>query len=250
MKVVSKNNLLTLVCSIFVALYLTGVINEGTLTTNLQRAFVMVYLTVSVYILLSFLRKKVSKSLSKSCRVIAAILAILATVMTEETLLPKNYYDTYVDITLLDEMNVNSQGREAWITGILLDKVAVDEEYIELEESGWTRQGNSIYANKDVVDASITLYVPKKKELTIEFGRHAWSGMVEVGYGGRKIIYDLYATKNDLLQVQIPVISEEYNRYKMLAMWIGIGVLYYELFKVLFKLLKKMIRDSGSESAS
>lgn len=245
MKHFKKNYLYASISGFFVALYLTGIINEETLTTTLQRIFVCIYLILGMSIFLYYANKNIIGKASKKLKIFAAILALLSAVIMREELIPKKYEDKYVEVTLLEEKNVNSRGHEAWITNVLLNNKVI--KYSDLNMSGWVLQGSTIYANNEMDAARLVIYVPKKKELCIEFGKHAWSGIVAVRYNESVEIYDLYSPDDESLNICIPVTPMRYDRCINYLMGIGLYFLLYEFIKIILVFIKKYITGTTNQ---
>lgn len=86
--------------------------------------------------------------------------------------------------------NPKSNGTEVWIDGINVDGNDIDLSAIELAQ-GWELNGR-IFSKGDT-QYYLKIELPYKECLQIRFIKHPYSGIVNVIYGDKKNIIDLFA---------------------------------------------------------
>lgn len=182
------------IISIFSAVYLTFIINEITLETNLQRFFVFSYFFVLLCGILCFLRQYICAIFFR-CKILVPIMIIITTIAFAcrgNQILPHYYGENYLTITILNQRNINSKGNEVWIKSIKLDGASQKIENYADEQKGWKMNNDSLVGTLDV-SKPLVLMLPSAKNITIILGTHMWSGQIEISDTISTNIYDLYS---------------------------------------------------------
>lgn len=231
------------IISFFSAIYFMCIINEGTLTTDLQRIFISFYFWTILLFILIIIKKKYGllSELTKRKGVfgLLILLSLGMTFVSWKFNMPREYLDTSVTIKVLNENNLNSQGKEAWLTEVKLDgsSVSVDD-VLEIPETGWLKSGSALYANGEENPENLLLRVPKKKEMELQFNKHAWSGIIQVNFEGREKVYDLYDSVGGSVSIVVPAYFREYSGFTEIIILVGIFCTYfialYSIFTITF----------------
>lgn len=196
----------------FAAYFLTLVINEITLSTVLQRVCIYSYFFIMLFGISGLLRVKILSFL-KTYRKIAGtmfFLMCLWCIMTSVKYLPKYYGDNVITISINDKSNVQSQGKEVWLNEIRLDGEKVPLEITKYYDAGWTLGGEAIHGEYETAK-KLEFVLPKARKVELIFGKHAWSGVVEVNCNNEVKQYDLYSEIGDEVRVSLLGNCAEYS---------------------------------------
>ena len=194
------------------AFYLLEVINEITLATLLQKIFVWCYLEVILSIVLLCIVSKVVYIFkdNKWIGIAITLLALVIGAVTSTCSLPQKIEETKMMVEILPEMNSESEGREVWINEIRVDGISKRLDSTKITDNGWILKDNSIYGEYNN-SGRLELLLPKGKKYELKFGKHAWSGIIEVVCHDQKKVIDLYAPEKDTYVLELQGVSESYT---------------------------------------
>lgn len=244
MKNKKKSSTIIIFISAFIALYLTCITNEVTLTTNLQRIFIYTYFWVLLSVGLIVYRRKLETSsrniLNKKLIAVFAIISLFLCVVFNAFLCPKIYLPNKISISILNNTNINSQGHEVWITGVRLDGASEGiSQYSYLGvDSGWNDNGNALVGNGPT-SKTLELNIRKAKEIELSFVKHQWSGIIEIKNGCFEEVCDLYDANGDNLVIKIPTNFMEYKGVLHFAIMGGCFLFLLTFFHIIYYILYK-----------
>ena len=236
-----------IIISGFISLYITCLINERTLTTNLQRSFIYVYFFVIIVIALHVLAKKftliIKKNKVKKLLGGLILISLGGCLITSNYFLPRVCKANDVTINILADKNHDSQGQETWITGIKVNGVSQNIANYANNDTGWSYKENSLYGNA-ADSGQLNLKLSKAKKIELSFVKHKWSGNIEIKNGDFTQIYDLYDEEGSTLITQIPTLQEDYRGWIRLFLICGLFFIYL-LILYLFIYLYWKLKKSG-----
>lgn len=161
--------------------------------------FIYVYLFVIGLILYGFFMRKSLVLLAgnpfpkKIFTVVLVLLfsfGILKLIVPEEYLEPIKYSEIILTpVSLNNDINKN----EIWLNGIIVDKVGFNIQQVEPSEGWIFKDGMLVFSG--TIPKSQTINLHYKNEIQLIFGKHEWSGKVEINSGFSTRIIDLN-TKN------------------------------------------------------
>ena len=111
------NKIVSFIIKILIAFYLTMLINQGTLSTNSQFLFVLLYFILVLILCNKFIT---NLKINKRNFVFTVLLTIL-TISFFGVYIPKDYSNNKIEINILNEKNKLSEGYECWLTEIEID---------------------------------------------------------------------------------------------------------------------------------
>lgn len=230
-----KRNIFIIIMSGFIALYLTCFINEFTLTTNLQRGFIYTYFVVMIFICFAFFFKKIRKLSCgfKSNQMISILFgALVLCIISGNFLMPQIHLPNNIIISIPEESNQDSQGKEVWISGIRVGGVSKDITQYADDNSGWVYKENALYGNA-VESKPLTLPFEKAQKIEISFVMHKWSGNVIIENDQFLNTFDLYDLNGSSIKVNVPVAVKNYSTW---IYWGLKGGQFFSYFIILFLL--------------
>lgn len=220
------------IINIMIAYYLTSIIAQITLATKLQEVLVFAYFIVLLTSGTAFwIKRKIGSKLSKKKCGLAIIMAALFAVNFSHQLLPKKYEENLVVLTAQNEKNQNSQGMEVWLNAVSVN--GKEQNLYEIvrttdDANSWAIMNGSLMANADKSEPQTVLKLAKADSIELRFGRHEWSGIVEVESGEYIEQYDLYDENGSELVVKIPTMKSDYLLVQNIFFIIGImGIAFY-----------------------
>lgn len=195
----------------FGAYFLTLVINEITLSTALQRVCIYGYFFVIIFGISCLLKDKIFFVFRRYKKTTFAVIILVCAwiVATNVRYLPQNYDENVIKISIQDEKNIESQGKEVWLKGVSIDGEKLPLEITKFYNSGWILEGEALHGEYSTVK-ELEFVLPKGRVVEMTFGKHAWSGIVEVTNNGNVNRYDLYSEKGDELRI---LFSGKYTEY-------------------------------------
>lgn len=195
-----------------IAFYWVCVINQLTLTTAVQRVFVWLYLEIMLSLIFMAIRNKVILFLKNNRLPGIAILVLVlgAGLLVSGRFIPQKTESTEISVKILNDMNESSSGREVWLYKIYADGLAKPVEIAENKACGWTLQGTAVYGNYDT-SQTLQFWLPKGENYQLVFGKHAWSGIIEVESNGQKTVVDLYAPEQGEYMLDVAGNSTVYS---------------------------------------
>ena len=201
---------------------------------------ITVAIFASAFLLLQRLRDSVyyEKTFRLRSRIIvSACVATLLTIAAIPSLVYTPYVPGTVTMTLLEERNPDSSGREAW----LLDVHLGERDHLVLSEieipPAWVYRDPGIILTT-TPDMPLTLQLPARA-VTLEFLSHPWSGYLLIDDGGVLTTIDLWAPENTTLTYEVmsnQKLDDGSNRFKSFLL---ACVWYYTLFFTLIALAVK-----------
>lgn len=229
------------------AFYLLEVIAEITLTTLLQKIFVWCYLEVILSIVLLCITSKVLCILkdNKWIGIIFIVFLLVIGVVTSTYYLPQKTEQTKITVEILEKMNDKSAGREVWLNEIKVDGISKGLDSIKISGDGWILKDNSIYGEYKNSE-KLEMFLPKGKEYELTFGKHAWSGIIEVVSHDQEKMIDLYTPEKDTYVLDMQGISETYTGIYYYILVIGYCLwLLWEEMVCLYVLRRKKYINGG-----
>lgn len=207
-----------------IAFYWVCVINQLTLTTVVQKIFVWIYLEVMLCLILIAVRNKVKLFLKNNKLFGTVILLLILGVglLVNGRFMPEKTESTEISVKILDDMNESSSGREVWLYKIYADGLGKSVEIAENKSCGWTLQGTAVYGNYDT-SQTLQFWLPKGEDYKLVFGKHAWSGIIEVESNGQKEVVDLYAPEQGEYTLNIAGKSIAYSGAVYCILFLGYG---------------------------
>lgn len=214
----------------FISFYLTALIAQMTLSTKLQEICVFLYFMVMLGIGNYFWARKYNgRKMKNSYYLLAGILSITATIVFAEKSLPEKYERNVINITILEDKNKESQGREVWLSGVLVNGKSQNlNDVVHTSEISkpWRLNGENLIGNAEENETAIIVELPKAKRIELSFGMHAWSGMVQIQAGDNLWTYDLYSESGDQFIAEIPPVKHAYSQVENIIFLIGILGIY------------------------
>lgn len=233
----TQNKLFLLINGIlcgFSALYLTCILDQMTLVTNLQRMFVWCYFFILFFLILWFVRKKIILFVKQYIKIVIICVFVLLgwSLVSSEFFLPKKYLNNEFVISILEENNNDAKGKEAWLQAISLDGEEQPLDLIQDIDEGWTLNGNVVYGSYDNSGA-LVVDLPEAKTIKLTFGMHLWSGIIEIQSDNFDIKYDLYDAVGNECVIEIPGNNRDYVGISRLILLLG----YFSLCVVMGELV-------------
>lgn len=231
--------------NLMIAYYLTSIILQITLTTKLQEVLVFMYFVLILTAGTVFcIKRKFDGKFNRRVLGIAIMMAILFTANFYSRYLPEKYEENTVILTAQNEKNQKSQGMEIWLNSVLVN--GKEQNLYDIvnpvgENSSWSITNGLLMVNADKSEQEVMLKLPKANSIELHFGRHEWSGVVEIRNGEYKEQYDLYDKIGNELIVKIPVVKGEYSSAMNIIFFIGImGIAFYCFIILIYYLTSKM----------
>lgn len=172
--------------------------------------FVYIYLFILSFLVIGYL---VNKSLILAAnnqsfkKVLKVFLVVLLSFIILNIAIPKNFLEPmkYTSIILTPiNKNTETNRNEVWLNKIILDQHELNLQKIEVS-SGWVFKEGSIVSASNNHNPQI-LELSFKNDIKLVFGKHEWSGEVEIDNGVSQII-DLNA-KSPSEETIITTLSE------------------------------------------
>lgn len=224
--------------SICISYFLTCVIEQTTILSKMQKVFVMIYFISIFTFILKFISKKIIIRNIKY-RSIILLLVIIVSFIFRNEFIPKIYNSTNITIQVLEQNDPASLGKEAWLITILVNNKNQNlSSFINKEqENSWIFQDNALYGDFTKGTEPLVLHFLKAKSIRLNFGKHSWSGIIEVTTNDSSYIYNLYDDIGDELEIDIPISYEEYSFFEQIILLLGISfIMFYLLELVDFKI--------------
>ena len=237
---------LLFVLSIFPATFCLGWINEITLKTGLQKILVFCYLEVIFILLIYMIAKGFGTVFNQNNIVIRNIIigmAIFLTIIFADSCMPKIYCEQQVAISISDEADADSCGKEVWIQQVSLGDKLVDLEQLDLSNTGWIYSNGLLYGSGENEDSLLILPLKKHEKIDIVFGKHGWSGIVNLNFENRVYAYNLYSKNPDSVRVILQPHGSMYQKGMYAVMISGFFVLCLLLEGFAAVLIKKIRPD-------
>lgn len=222
------------------ALFLTCYIDRITLSTNIQKLFVWFYFYAVFFTTLCFMRKKIIAFVMQYKKIIiVCVIGVFGwSFVGGRSFLPQKSIENEVEISIMDEINPSSQGKEAWLLALSLDDEVQSLDTFNDIEQGWIFKENALYGNYDT-SKKLVLKFPGEKDIELTFGMHAWSGIVDIESNGFHAKYDLYDEAGNNCIIQIPGRFDNYSGVFQLVLISGFFSLCLIGGEILFFFLQK-----------
>lgn len=224
--------ILKLIFNVLSSFYLMKVVDEITLTTNLQRCLVFTYFFALIYILEyisnKYLVKKCTRKELIQIMLVSLMCTAIFTLCKGKKLIPSNYVDTNVSISTTKNKNIKSEGNEVWILGININGKPIDLGTIQ-DITGFSRgDAGELVADTNKNDATLNLFVRGEDNVEIIFGKHAWSGIIQIKHLDNVETIDLYDEAGSQYKYYVqPNEKETSTFYKISMIIISVFVIYY-----------------------
>lgn len=233
--------LMTIVMSLYGAIFFQA---NSYINGMLQCIFLFGYFEVAQLFVLKIISKyKRPVKISTKCVILGAACA-LSFICRNQMQIVFPASNVGIEITALAEKNPESQGMEVWISNIRVDNNDVDLSET-WQDSTWRYDmtANSIVGNPVEGASTIEFYFDKAKEIQVSFGKHAWSGMVEVGIKDEaKEVLDLYYPTSDGVTYVIKVPEVTSISYTVLSCIASI-LLFYSIIYIVYACRKQKIEN-------
>ena len=227
----------------FAALYLTCVIDQMTLTTNLQRLFVWCYFYVILFALIWFMKSTIIAFITQyKLLTIVCVFSLLGWCIIGggKNVLPKKALENEIVISIEAGANDNSKGKEVWINSLSLDGETQPLEMLQNADQGWIIKENAVYGSFDMSN-SLILSLPSAKEMELTFGMHPWSGIVDIRSNDFYTKHDLYDALGSACVIKIPESLVDYSGIFWLALLYG----YFSLCIIIGQIVVFFLQKKG-----
>lgn len=240
--------ILQLLVNLTASFYLMKVVDQTTLTTNLQRFFIYIYFVIFIYVLEQIYKKYfvnlIDKNEKRTILIISAVCAIILLLYKGESVIPKEYMDSQVVITTSNEKNVNSNGNEVWILSININGKSLDLK--TLNSSGFTlKDTGELVGGIDNKIGQCTIEIEANNNVDIIFGMHAWSGIAEINSNNKIERKDLFDENGSQYIFHAkPAIKEKSLLYKTSMAAFGYVVICCSIIFILSFLYLKLFKSN------
>lgn len=225
--------------------YLMKIVDQVTLTTNLQKCFIYIYFSIIIYLLhylfskyiMAFINKKDLKKII----IISTICSIFVIFYKNIDLIPTETFITKISITTSTEKNADSNGKEVWILGININGKPIKLK--DLDINGFNIKEDVLVAVADNEAGICNIYTNSNNNVDIKFGMHAWSGIVQIVSTNNSKKIDLFDEKESQFIYNIdPIIKEHSLQYIIFMLVISYIVITYCVFFLLSFIYLKLFR--------
>lgn len=180
-----------------------------------------------------------NNSLTK--KVLKLFLVFFISLFISFVFIPKNYFEpmnyTNIILTPISEAS-NSNRTEVWLNEIIIDQSKLDLKSIDIS-SGWVYKDGAIVSMSGNINPQ-KLNVSSKSSIELVFGKHAWSGKVEI-YNGSTQIINLHSENPSEKSVRIAESSRSNDNFiKLAAYSVCVSVLSMILL-IIFSFFKKIL---------
>ncbi len=134
--------------------------------------------------------------------VFCAVLALLICFVSSDIWMPKLYADQSVVISAVGEKNRFSESYEIWINDITVNGRALSFEKLA-SESDWKAVEGCLLSDSGNKRNIFTIQTKKLKRMSIRFGTHGWSGIVEITSNSGTQRVDLYTQEGGTRTVTV-----------------------------------------------
>lgn len=225
--------ILTILLNLISSFYFMKVIDQITLTTNIQKILIYIYFIIAISILYYFLDKKLTSKCNKSeiikITILATVCAISIILFKWDKLVPKDYIDNTITITTLESKDSSSQGFETWLLGIEVDGKSIDLQSIDSQQGfNYRQESGVLIANALEEVGSLSLKVQGGNSVNIHLGKHSYSGMVQIRSDSKIEIINLYdEVGSDILYHIEPIVRKSSAIYNSIMLLICLVILCY-----------------------
>lgn len=242
--------------SILISNYFVCFFLQTKSVTDLQKLYLFLCSILIFFLFLLYLDKRIFWNLRVKV-LLFFFAAVIISFVFRNKLIPKIYIPSNITITILNEKDSESKGTEVWLKKILLDgKEQKLETYISDKEDTWILLDGVLFGDASLNSNPLDLQFPKAKSIQLNFGKHAWSGMITIISNRDEIGYNLYDPANSEIEIDIPIISYNYSRDFYILLFFGISwclfyflLIVYWIINFLFKeMVKERIENKGSEN--
>lgn len=199
--------IITFIVLILCSYYLMNCVDEKTLSTNIQRIFIMLYFILIVFLIIKFndyfCKRYIPDLIKKIILCASVFLTLIIICLGNSIIIPVKYDVNSIDIVALDEKNTNSQGYEVWLSTIELNHKQADFKNNVYNLFLWDYRDGALYSNGEQKNNLLQLSIPKGQEVTLSFAKHAWSGKVMIKTEEKEYVYDLFEPASDTLTIDI-----------------------------------------------
>ena len=234
------------IVSILCSYYLMNCVDEKTLSTNIQRIFIMLYFILIVFLVIKFIdylcKRYIPDSIKRIIWGACTFLTLLIICLGNSIIIPVKYDVNFLDIVALDDKNTDSQGYEVWLSTIELNHKQTDFKNNVYNLFLWDYREGALYSNGEQKNNLLQLSIPKGQEATLSFVKHAWSGKILIKTEEKENVYDLFNTTSDTLTIDIYPKILERNAVETIILNIGaflcLNLLFYFLGVTVYKKIK------------
>lgn len=112
---------------------------------------------------------------------------------------------TCVTLTASREKNAMAKGGEIWLQGITINGLPLSLSNIPVSGNWiYQRKSDAILSScSDINSNDLKLILPYAQDISLIFGEHAWSGIVNIQDGENSVILDLYNEKGSSYEYKI-----------------------------------------------
>lgn len=231
------------------AWYLTKLVDEITLSTNLQKIFIYLYFLIMLagITFVYYKNAKLQIKCRKKFKIIAVVISTLTLILFGGNILPKEYKTNTIQIKAVNEKNDLSQGFECWITKIEIDGVIQDLSELKLDEN-WEYKvdNNSLFVNAIDSEKEITLNFKPAKSISISFVKHAWSGKIEIESQTYNEKIDLYDNEGNQQICNIYGATQNLSLFNQILLYTGYWLIMSSIITILLILICNKFNDDKS----
>lgn len=223
MKIIKR--IINILTCILGAWYLMKLVDEITLSTNMQKILIFLYFLLALGgIIYTFGKVKITDEYRKryvTIRIVSVLIGFFTLILFRSSILPREYEQNEILIKVTNEKNEMSQGYECWITKIEVDGIVQDLSKLNTG-SDWQyiAESNLLFTNAVDSEKVLNLNLEPAKSITISFVKHAWSGKVEINSKTYNETVDLFDSEGNQQTCNIVGYQKEinlFNRYLLFA---------------------------------
>lgn len=217
--------------------------------TILDQVFAFLYITLLLLIVYLGIRKYISNNINrisikkrKIIKIIAIIFSVLVIFLVDADFLYKPGICN-INVIATGEKNTLSKNSEVWIMSIKLDEKYIDLSKIDLD-GFWEYKNGHIVSYKNQPNI-LKIKESALQSIEIQFFNHQWSGKCKIISDMKTDELDLYSNVERVSSYNIPVKRMHLAIYSIVAIYLGIFALSYNL--ILFMNLYLTLYYKNSE---
>ena len=232
------NFIIKIILFSIMSIYLSCVVNQITITTNIQFIFIFIYFFIAIMIMFKILRKKFNNN--TKVKVISIICACFVLIIGYGKLIPYQSSSANIKIEILDKNNMMSEGNEVWINKIIVNGNSKEPVDFLKQATYYENKNGSIYSDSNKGKEYLEFRVQKAHDIKLKLGAHQWSGMINLKVDKQNInTFDLYSKKNKEFIINIPTSIKEWDINIQIILYIGVFLWSISIFLICFEVLRR-----------
>lgn len=210
---ISKNILwLCIIC--LSSYFLLQFVKDGNKLTIIGGIAIYIYFFILLFIGYYFIIRKLIVKIKT--QVIIILFGSAIAVLFNNYFLQKNYEDSIITITALDEKNNASKGCEVWITDIRVNNCDYDISDVDIDNKDWVY--NEELDRVFSTSGTLQLQVKELKTIHLTFLKHSWSGKALITFNNTEKYVDLYSKVEQLETISFEgVLKSNCNAQKVIT---------------------------------